>query len=170
MILRELQQAANTQEIGAAVPDVSDAEFRAVDPRGGHCRAHALLLRMLFRRFKDAFVRQVYGARKPSRSGTQVRLRLAEKWSRWVLLRVDAMLHEGFHRESAGDFTMRFATHSIGEHKKIQRRNDAEAVFVVSAHATYIAHAATHDSHTSSYCRWQSTPRPHLYRAVLFPR
>src|SRR5882762_8129323 len=119
MILRELQQAANTQKIGAAVPDVSDAEFRAVNPRGGHGRAHALLFRMFFRRLKDAFIRQVNGARKPSRSDTQVRLRLAEKWSGWVLLRLDAMLHEGFHRESAGNFTMRFAAHAIGKNKKV---------------------------------------------------
>src|SRR5882724_3557244 len=97
MILRELQQAANTQEIGAAVTYVSNAKFRAVDPRGGHCRAHAVLFRMVFRRLKDAFVGQMNGARKPSRSGAQVGLRLAEKWSGRVLFRVGAMLHEGLH-------------------------------------------------------------------------
>src|SRR6266850_2063781 len=128
MILRELQQAANTQEIGAAVTYVSNAKFRAVDPRGGHCRAHA------------------------------------------VLFRVGAMLHEGLHCESAGDFTVRFATHAIGEHKKVQWRNDAETIFVVCAHATYVAHAATHDSHTSSHCCRQSTPCLHRYQAILFPR
>jgi len=44
---------------------------------------------------------------------------LTVKWSGWIILRVGAMLHYGFHRESAGDFTMRFAAHAIGKHKKV---------------------------------------------------
>jgi hypothetical protein len=74
---------------------------------------------MFFRRFEDAPVGQVDGARKPSRSAAQTRLLLTVKWSGWILLCVDAMLHYGLHRESAGDFTVRFAAHAIGEHIKV---------------------------------------------------
>jgi hypothetical protein len=98
---------------------VSDAYFRAVNPHGGHRRTHALLFRMFFRRFEDAPVGQVDGTRKTSRSAAQARLLLTVKWSGWILLRVYAMLHYGLYRESACDFTMRFAAHAIGEHIKV---------------------------------------------------
>src|SRR6267142_1664804 len=110
------------------------------------------------------------GALKTSRSGAQIGMRWAVKLSGRVGLWGGAMLHEGFHRESAGDFAVRFATHAIGEHKKVQWRNDAETIFVVCAHATYVAQAATHDSHTSSHCCRQSTPCLLRYQEILFPR
>jgi hypothetical protein len=98
---------------------MSNAYFRAVNPHGSHRRTHALLFRMFFRRFKDAPVGQVDGARKPSRFAAQARVLLTVKWSSWIHLRVGAMLDEGLHRESAGDFTMRFAAHAIRKYKKV---------------------------------------------------
>jgi hypothetical protein len=45
---------------------------------------------------------------------------------------------------------VRFAAHAIGKHKKILRRDDAKAVFVVGANASYVAHAAAGNLHKGS--------------------
>jgi hypothetical protein len=53
-----------------------------------------------------------------------------------------------------------FAAHSVGKHKKIQRFDNAETIFVVRAHATQIGHAAAYDPHKISPFRLLSETVP----------
>ena len=62
----------------------------------------------------------------------------------------DAVLHDGFDGQGAGDFAVSFAAHAVGKNEEVSCRNDAVAIFVVRAHATHVANAAASDSHTNS--------------------
>src|SRR5947209_15664253 len=68
------------------------------------------------------------------------------------------MFYDRLDRHRAGYFTVRFSSHSIGEHKKVQWRHNAEAILIVGPHATYIGHAAANDLHADSPARAGYTP------------
>src|SRR5438045_8851472 len=89
------------------------------------------------------------GRRKASCSSTPIRVNLADDPGGRIALEVQAVIHDGFNRHGAGDFTMGFAPHAVGEHEEMRRLDDFVAILVVCTHATDIGHDATRDSATT---------------------
>src|SRR5262249_31545724 len=85
-------------------------------------------------------------------------LRLAIYWRRRIVLRFHAMLHHRLNRQRARDFPMRAAAHAVRQYKQAHRRDDAEAILVISSHAADIRRTATCDSHSGSSSEWKHTP------------
>src|SRR5207302_2482301 len=165
MIPCELKQAAAAEQVGAAVTDVSNAEFRAINPHRRQSRAHAVMIRILFCGLENGPVGQMDGRSKVFCAGAPIGLYCSDDLGRRIGLGVEAVFYDGFNRHGAGDFTVGFAPHAVGKHEEIQRLNDLVAIFVICTHATHIGHAATRDSHTNSH------PRPEIISLpTLVPR
>src|SRR5207249_12322896 len=113
-------------------------------------------------------VRKNDGGRKAVCSSIPIRVDPADDPGGRIGLDVEAVFHDGFNRHGAGDFTMGFAPHTVGEHEELQRLNNFVAIFVVCTHATHIGHAASRDSHTNSYCRPELTPPAHTCTRRLY--
>src|SRR5580693_2659083 len=69
-----------------------------------------------------------------------------------IALHIHAMLNDGLDGKRTGHFSMRFASHAVSKHKKIQRFNYAEAIFVIRAYTPQISDAAAYDPHKFSRC------------------
>src|SRR5713226_72304 len=160
MIAGKLKQIAAAEQIRAAVADVRDAEFFAVDPHRRKSGAHAVLFGVLFGGLENISVGQMHGGRKAFCPLAQMRIYLAEDLILRSAFVVEAVFHHRFYSQFAGDFAVGFASHAVGKYKEVQRRNDLEAIFVVGTHATEIGHAAACDSHTNSHCGPEITPVP----------
>src|SRR5882762_4562140 len=141
---------------------MSDAEFRAIDPHRRQSRPHAMPIRILLGGLENDPVGQMDGRSKVLCSGVPMGLYCADYLGRRIGLGVEAVFHDCFNGHGAGYFTVGFAPHAVGKHEEIQRLNDLVAIFVVCAHATHIAHAATRDSHTNSHRRPEITRLPAL--------
>src|SRR5579864_9036516 len=160
MIAGELLQAAGAEKIGAAVTDVRNAQFVVFNPSGGEGCAHAALLGIGFRGFKNFSIGEINGARKAFGTVAPACFGFSINGSCGIIFGFEAVLDNGFDSESAGNFAVCFAAHAIREDEQVQRIDDAETVLVVGAHTTDVGLAATYNSHTdsSSRCRCRTTP------------
>jgi hypothetical protein len=96
---------------------------------------------------ENLFVGKMHGACEAPGMVAQTRLWLSKKRSGMILLAFEAMLCNGLDGQCAGDFSMGLAAHAIGQDEELQRCDDAKAIFVVRAKATYVAYAAAYDFH-----------------------
>ncbi len=110
------------------------------------------------------------GGRKAFCPGAPIGLNCADDLGRGIGLDVEAVLHDRFYSQRAGNFAVGFAPHAVGKHKEVQRPIDLVAIFVVRTHATHIGHAAACDSHPTSPCPRETTPRPTRVPANCVPK
>src|SRR5215472_2590904 len=137
-----------------------DAQFRTVNPGCRQRRAHAALLRVLLRGSANRLVGEVQCRRKTLCFSAPSGLHFPEHLRGGIGLLIETVFHYRFYSQGAGNFAVRFSSHSVGQHKKVQRRDNAKAIFVVRAHATNVSHAATRDLHTCSDSPAELTPVP----------
>src|SRR6266704_2498257 len=100
---------------------------------------------MLFRGLKNLLVGEMNRAQKMAALWRQTRFRLAKQPRRRIFSTLYAVLHNRLNGERTSHFAMSFAAHSVREHKKVQRRSNPEAVFVVGAHHAYVRGATARD-------------------------
>src|SRR5437899_9992921 len=100
---------------------------------------------MLFPGLNNLLIGEMNGAQKTAALWRQTRFRFAEHRRGRIFSTLYAVLHNRFHGERTSHFAMSFAAHSVREHKKVQRRNNPEAVFVVGAHHAYVRGATARD-------------------------
>src|SRR5262252_4790863 len=128
---------------------MGDAQGVSVDPHCGQRRAHSALFGMRFRRFEDVPVREIdstdeaLGLLREAGSGISV------KWRSGIDISIHAMLYDSLDSESAGNFSVRFAAHAVGEDIQVQRLDEPETILIVGTHPTHIGRAAACNSHNT---------------------
>ena len=100
---------------------------------------------MLLRGLKNLLIGEMNRTQKAAALWRQTRFRFTEQCRSRIFSALYAVLHNRFHGERTGHFAMSFTAHSVREHKKVQRRSNPEAVFVVGAHHAYVRGATARD-------------------------